>query len=448
MRTKKGHSDPLSTPFSGARRLYFGGICGSSMSGLARMAQARGFSVRGCDRRYRSGEAEALREAGIPVEAEDRASPARGETFVYTLALDQTSRPMVRAKMRGIPTVPRIEFLRFLMEDSPHRVTVSGMHGKSTTVGMLAHIFQGAGLDPNVSSGAPLTQGGESYRIGGGEVFLAEACEYRNAFHALRPTLALVTNIDHDHPDWFHTMADVEESFAFFLGRAKGAIVNADCPPLARIAPRGAVTYGFSRGADYHATPTRGGLLIRQRGEKLGLLTLSVGGAYQWENALGAVALSREMGIPFPCIAEQLASFRGIGRRMERVGSCRGATVYLDYAHHPTEIRAALQAARGLGKRVFCLYQPHTYTRTQTFWQAFGKSLAEADMTTLVDIYPAREQPIPDITSKRLAEEAGFSYAPTAEEALQKILPLLREGDVLLLMGAGDVAEARHLFDR
>lgn len=426
-----------------AQKLYFIGICGVSMAGLAAMATARGWQVAGCDRDYSGATAHALFRLGIRVSPESDPRPEGTEAFVYTTAIRETSPAVRYAREKGLPLLSRADLLAVLMAPARVRIAVAGMHGKSTTVGMLAAILTAAGLDPTVSCGAPLAPGGSAYRIGGGEIFLAEACEYRDAFLALAPTLAVVTNIDLDHPDWFRDLGAVKSSFLAFFARSERAVIGADCAALRDIAPVGAVGFGYGPGALYRGADTPEGLCVFRGEQALGTVPLPIGGRYNRENALAATAAAAELGIPFPTIRDALAAFRGIGRRMETVGQMRGATVVLDYAHHPTEIAASLTAAaertREEGGRVLCLFQPHTYTRTAALWEDFVAALALADETLLLDIYAAREEPLPGITSAALASVCGADYAPDFGAAAEWAVSHARAGDLLLIMGAGDI---------
>lgn len=438
------HIDPaLRRALAGsAKRLYFIGICGISMSGLAVMAKRRGWEVAGCDRAPSCAAAHALFRLGISVEAEETPHPEDADLFVYTTAVREDSPAVCYARERGLPLFSRADFLATLMEESPTRVAVAGMHGKSTTVGMLSAILTAGGLDPTVSCGAALTPGGSAWRIGSHDVFLAEACEYRDAFLALSPTLAVITNIDLDHPDWFPDLGAVKSSFLAFLAKSEKAVIGADCTALRDMTPARAVTFGYHASALYRGEDTPDGLTVSRSDEPLGTIPLALPGRYNRENALAAVAAATELGLPFDIVRDALATFRGIGRRMETIGHLRGAAVVLDYAHHPTEMAASLSAAaekRQGGGRVLCIFQPHTYTRTAALWEDFTTALGLADRTLLLDIYAAREEPLPGITGKRLAAAAGADYAPDFAGAARWAIENVRPGDLLLIMGAGDI---------
>lgn len=431
-----------------ARELYFIGICGVSMSGLAVMAASRGLRVRGCDRDSTSAVAHLLFRYGISVENEANAHPTGAQFCVVTSAVPETAVAVLRARDAHIPLISRAAFLALLMADAPTRITVSGMHGKSTTVGMLSAILTAAGSDPTVSCGAPLTPRGETFRLGGEEIFLAEACEYRDAFLSLSPTLAVITNIDHDHPDYFPDLGAVKSSFLAFMAKAPRVIIGADCAPLCDIAPTDAMTFGYREGACLRAADGEDGIChLLLDGKPLGDIRLSVAGHYNHLNALAATAAALSLGIPFSIVRSALEAFRGIGRRMEMVGTLAGAQVILDYAHHPTELRAALETARELTHgRLLCIFQPHTYTRTAALWDDFTEVLTLPDETLLMDIYPAREAPLPAITSEHLARESGAAYAPDLPAAAHWAQENVRAGDLLCLMGAGDIDTLLHIL--
>ncbi len=433
----------LSTLLSSPRRLYFVGIGGVSMTGLAYLARARGHTVSGCDRDTTSPRIDRLRLDGFIVEDEATADPRGGEIIVYTLAVQPSSPAIVRAHTYGLTLLSRADLLAALTITYPHLIAVAGMHGKSTTVGMLSAILTRAGLDPTVLSGAPLTPKGDAHRIGEGDICLVEACEYRDSFLSLRPTLGVVTNIELDHPDYFADLAAVKRSFSLFLNNCTRAIVGGDCAPLHALAPPALPRFGFHANCEIRGSITQDGLCVSRCGEPLGPLSLGVAGDYNRENALGATAAALSLGVSYPVIVDALASFRGVGRRMESVGTLAvgggTAAVYLDYAHHPTELTAAVTAAREWGGRVIAVFQPHTYTRTRALWDDFITALRLPDFTILTDIYAAREAAIDGTSSLLLARAAGVAYAPLFPAAAALLRDVARPGDTILILGAGDI---------
>ncbi len=436
-------SDKLLSRLKSGDLIYFAGIGGVSMSGLAMLARTRGYRVAGCDRNLTSEAVERLRLDHVPIDEEETANPVGASLVVYTLAIRETSPAISYARAHNIPIVSRADFLGAMTYTFPCRIAVAGMHGKSTTVGMLNAILMHAGADPTVLSGAPLTPGGDCYRIGGSRICLAEACEYRNSFLALRPTHGVVTNIELDHPDFFATIGDVEESFSHFLWNCDTAVVGGDCPALHALADPAVTRFGFGNNCSLRGERKGQDLTIYENNIRLGSLSLSVCGDYNCENALAATATARALGIPFNSIAEALSAFRGVGRRMENVGTIPTsdggtATVLLDYAHHPTELTACIKATKESG-RVRAVFQPHTYTRTRALWNDFISALRLADDMILTDIYAAREAALDGTSSSRLAASAGVKYAPSLEIAASYLLTSAQNGDIILILGAGDI---------
>ena len=424
-----------------ATHIYFVGIGGISMAGLAHMALAQGKCVSGCDREP-SEATVALKEAGVTLYPDGTPLPPACDMVVYTLAIEEGHPAIREAKRRGIFLCGRADFLAGLMATYPQRVVVAGAHGKSTTVGMLSHLLTQGGLSPTVSGGAPLSLGGQAWQLGTKDLFLCEGCEYKGSFLSLSPTLGVVTNLELDHPDCYPTLSHMKEAFADFFRRCDTLILGGDSEHLMDIAPKGAVTYGFSQRCQMRGILIGRAMQVWEGENLLGTLTLKLTGAYNYLNALGALCAGRHLGLTFAQMRDALSNFSGIGRRMEYKGQVKGARVYLDYAHHPTEIREAVNAMKEQGGRVFVIYQPHTYTRTYLLWKDFVAALRLPHQTVLVDIYPAREAPLEGVTSYALAKEAGVPYASSFEEAVHQVLPALQRGDTLLLMGAGDVPKA------
>ncbi len=431
-------ADAAHTLLSQSKCVYMGGICGVSMAGLARMLLALGYRVRGCDRQHLGDTADALRRDGIPVDNQEKPHLSGVDLLICTTALSETSTPLMVAGRRGIPYMTRSDLLAALMHPYPQRLAVAGMHGKSTLVGMVGAILEGAGLAPTISGGAPLCVGQPPYRLGGKEIFICEACEYKNAFLSLSPTLSLVTNIDLDHPDFFPDLEAVKASFSAFLKKSQKVIVCGECKPLCSIAPPHALRYGWGEECFIRGERCRRGIRIWEKGALQGEIALGVEGEHNALNALGAIAMARVLKIPYSVILPALQGFRGVGRRMERIGSFSGATLWLDYAHHPAEITAAIKTRREGGRRVVCLFQPHTYTRTQALFSEFVRALRLSDVIYVTDIYPAREAPIPGITAQALAAACGGTYVPL-EGAADCLRHSLLSGDCCLILGAGDV---------
>lgn len=436
-----------------AKTVFFVGIGGVQMEALALLLHERGYAVRGSDRRD-SAATVRLRSAGITVFIGHNAeNVADADCLFYTLAAERDNPELAEAKKRGIPAFSRADLLGALMGDAKNRVAVAGMHGKSTATAMLAAILSASGENPTVVGGAPLGGDEAAYLLGGGDTFLCEACEYRDSFLCLDPTVAIILNTEWEHTDYFKTPASVSRSFSRFASRA-GTVILPDegasdihTPPEARV-----IRFGFSERADARASELSyaGGapaFTFSFEGRERGRVALSVLGEHNAKNATAALAAAEAMGVSFATASRALGAFTGIDCRLQRRGVFRGITVYFDYAHHPTEIRASLAALRCAepGARLFCIFQPHTYSRTAAFFHAFAEELSAADFSVIADIYAAREQNESGVSSEALAAATrGAHYAPTPEAALAEVLTCARAGDILVVMGAGDIREKMH----
>lgn len=445
-------------PAARLRHLHFTGIGGSGMSALATVLHGFGFHVRGSDRADGAAQ-ERLRGHGITVLQGHAAAHLAPEcdALVYTAAVGSENPELVEAAARGIPVVRRADLLGLVMARR-HGLAVAGTHGKSTTTGMLIHILQAAGTDPGWAVGAAW-KGGDAGRAGRGEFFAVEADEYDRAFLSLRPVSTIVTNVDADHLDYYGSLAAIEDAFIEFLNRLPfygTAILNAEDAGIARIAERircRVRTFGFANG-DYHARDVVTGadgstftLWFRER--EIGRVSLRVFGAHNVSNALAAAALALEEGLPFAAVADGLATFPGMHRRLETIGAAAGVTVLDDYAHHPAEVAAALRAARAVaearGGRLVVLFQPHLYSRTRDLAADFGAAFLASDLLFVLPVYAAREAPLPGVEGDLItfaATRAGHGAArflALGENVVDTLVSVLRAGDVCVTMGAGDV---------
>ena len=438
-------------------RLHFIGIGGVSMSALAMLSKDAGYAVRGSDRSV-SRNTEMLRAEGIPVYPAHVAEQVEGaDAVIYNAAIHEDNPELAKALEDGIPCVYRADFLAFLTRGYQNRIGVAGMHGKTTTSAMLSHLFLNAGRDPTILIGAELSELGRDFRIGGKRDLIFEACEYQDSFLSFLPTVALVLNEEMDHPDWFHSMEQIRESFRNYLsipGESGYAVLNADDENVlasAESVPARRVTFGIrNRDADFVADRIafEGGTAsfdVLRRGTPFCRIHLSVPGMYNVINALGACAAAALCGISPDNIAEGLSSFRGSARRMEYRGSLAGCPVsvpvYDDFGHHPTEIRATLDGARRLGfRRVRCVFQPHTYSRTAELFDDFCAAFRDADEVLFVDIYAARETNLTGISSRDLADRTpNADYWPSLDRLREHLIRTAEAGDLLILMGAGDL---------
>jgi UDP-N-acetylmuramate--alanine ligase len=378
---------------------------------------------------------------------------------VYTAAVREDNPELTEARRRGLPCITRAEMLGRVMQGK-RGLAIAGTHGKTTTTGMSAAIFLAAEADPSILIGGDWSPIAGNARRGGGPHFLTEACEAFNSFLELHPFAALITNVEADHLDWHGSLEGVILAFQRFLGQvAPGGYVlgNIDSPPVRSLlanSGRRAVSFGMSADADYRPLDLlldrpRPEFQLSRRGERLGEIELGVPGEHNVLNAVAAAALALEEGLPFAAVQEGLASFQGVGRRFEVLGEARGVLVIDDYAHHPTEVAATLNAARrALNRRVVAVFQPHLYSRTKLLLNDFAGSFGDADEVIITDIYAAREDPLPGVTGEALARRirerspgAVVRFAPDREALVQQLAAGARSGDVVLTLGAGDIRE-------
>lgn len=438
--------------------VHFIGIGGISMSGLAEILLKESFTVSGSDSKE-SALTKHLEKLGASVFYGQKASNIiEGiDAVVYTAAIHEDNEEYQEAVRRGLPMLSRAEFLGQMMTNYDMPVAVSGTHGKTTTTSMLSHILLADEQDPTISVGGILKAIGGNIRAGGSEIFLTEACEYTNSFLHFFPKLAVILNIDADHLDFFKDLEDIRRSFRRFaeLLPEDGTLVISDgIGKLSEITEGLAsrvVTFGMKPSSDYraenlsHDEKGDASFDVVKDGRSLGRIRLSVTGDHNMLNALSAVAAADIMGIPFASMQKGLAEFEGTDRRFEYKGERNGFTIIDDYAHHPTEIEATLTAVKNYPHReVWCVFQPHTYTRTKALFDEFVDALSDTDHIVLADIYAARETDTLGLSSKQIAEalkrRGRDAYYLSSFEAIEKfLLDRCQKGDVLITMGAGDV---------
>lgn len=442
-----------------ANRYHFVGIGGIGMSAIAQILLARGFRVSGSDAKD-SPMLERLHQLGAEVSSGHSAAHLRtGDVVVLSDAIKPDNPEWLHARELALPIVKRADLLACLTNGS-RGIAVSGTHGKTTTSGMLAIIFLEAGLDPSCVLGGELTLLGGNARAGS-TLMLVEACEAYNSFLRLTPEAAIVTNIEVDHLDFHQTAEHLFESFRQFLRQVRAfAVLNGDDPLLREMValPPRAVTYGAGAENNYRYTDVATGAapaftLWRERAQ-LGRLSIRIPGIHNVSNATGAAALALECGVELPAIQRALAAFPGMHRRFERVGAKHGVAVVDDYAHHPTEIQATLTAARAAYPgRVVAIFQPHLFSRTRDLLAEFAHALTQADEVLIAPIYPARELPIAGIDHhllvqriRALSPALPVTALESLDDAVAQInaLPPLREGDVIITLGAGDVDRVAH----
>lgn len=446
--------------FSSPSHMHFIGIGGISMSGLAEVLLNSGFRVSGSDAKA-SPLTDRLASLGAQIMIGQRAENILPDTdcVVYTAAIHPDNPELRAAAEQNIPLLTRAELLGQLMRNYKTSVAVAGTHGKTTTTSMCTHILLEADLDPTVSVGGILPSIGGNIRVGGSETFVTEACEYTNSFLSFFPTIELILNIDADHLDFFKDLDDIIASFRRFaelLGEEGTLIISADTAGFDTVTkdlPAEIITFSMEGNADY--TPAnlsaddRGcySFTCLEKGSAIGSFALKVPGIHNVANALAAIALGRKLGLDADVIRRGLLSFAGTDRRFEYKGSVCGASVFDDYAHHPTEITATLRAAQGMPhKKLWVAFQPHTYSRTKALLPEFADALTLADHVIVAEIYAARETDTLGISSADLMQEIrskgteAETFA-TFDEIEAYLKSHLEEGDMLITMGAGNIVE-------
>lgn len=444
--------------FNQPQHIHFIGIGGISMSGLAQILLGAGFTVSGSDSKP-SKLTQHLEDHGAKIFYGQCAENISKDydCVVYTAAIHPDNPEFARCVEYGLPMLTRAELLGQIMKNYKTAIAVSGTHGKTTTTSMISSILLAAKKDPTISVGGMLDAIGGNIRVGKSETFITEACEYTNSFLSFHPTMSIILNVEEDHMDFFKDLEDIQNSFRLFarkLPKDGVLIINQEIQDYERIIEGldcQVITYGMDPSCDYYAVNVSyndhacGQFDVMYRGECLGHLTLAVTGEHNVSNALSAVAAARYLGISMEQIQAGLLGFHGTDRRFQYKGTLDGVTIIDDYAHHPTEIRATLHAARNYPHReIWCIFQPHTYTRTKAFFEEFAESLALADHVVLADIYAARETDTLGMSSALLAEEIAKKgtdchYFPTFDEIADFVKSHCIHGDLLITMGAGDV---------
>jgi UDP-N-acetylmuramate--alanine ligase len=441
------------------RRIHFVGIGGIGMSGIAEVLLNLGFTVSGSDLKA-TPVTDRLSKLGARVFEGHAAGHLQDAQVVVVSSAVPADNPEVQEAQRlQIPVIPRAEMLAELMR-MKFCVAVAGAHGKTTVTSMIAVMLTQAGLDPTAVIGGRLDVFASSVRLGRGELMVVEADESDRSFLYLLPSIAVITNIDGEHLDHYRDLNEITSAFLSFANKVPfyGAVVAcADSPwgeRFRELQPqlrRRVVTYGLDSGAEVRGSslelrPQGSSFEVEARAKPLGSFSISVPGRHNVQNALAAVAVGLELELSADQIRQGLERFRGADRRFQIKMEFQGITIVDDYGHHPTEIRATLEAARLWGaKRVIAIFQPHRYTRTQFLMDDFARCFQAADQVYVLDIYPASEKPIPGVTAQRLVErmaELGFPrarYAPSEQAVIQAILAELRSGDLILTVGAGNV---------
>ena len=445
-------------------KIHMIGIGGISMSGLAEILMHKNVTITGSDIND-SEIIQHLRNKGAVIYNNHDAENIRDQNLVvYTAAVSQDNPEIVKAKKLGIPVIERADLLGAIMDQFSESIAVSGTHGKTTTTSMISSIALEAGKDPTIHVGGILDLIGGNTRIGNSQCFIAEACEYKNSFLKFRPYLAVLLNIDSDHLDFFRYIDHIRSSFEAFLGNVRNPgyiVLNMDDPQtktLSKGLSRSFISYGIhSAGTDWTAddiTIKEGysSFKVIYRNSLWGQITLGVPGAHNISNALAAIAACHAICIPKDAIVRGLEKFTGAKRRLEDKGTVNGVRVMDDYAHHPTEIQATLNAARSLTvSKLICVFQPHTYTRTYELLDDFSRAFALCDTVIVTDIYAAREKDTGIINSRTLTDRINVNsgnavYLSTFEEVVNYLSENTKQGDLVLTMGAGTIYRAGEMF--
>lgn len=431
------------------------GIGGAGMSGLAIVMAQLGYQITGSDRRP-GAVADKLKSLGVTVHVGHEAINVGDVDLVVASAAVAESNPeMVAAREKGISIISRAEMLGRLMAGN-YGIAVAGTHGKTTTTSMLALVLEEAVMNPTILIGGNVEKLGGNAVLGDSDLFLAEACEAFNSFLELSPKMAIVTNVDADHLDCHGSLEGVKDSFRTFLSHLQEggcAIVCADCENALSVIPaikEKVITYGLHNEADVRAydvdvTSPEPSFKVSAHGNDLGEFRLHVPGMHNVLNALGVIAAACELGVEVDLVKSGLLEFYGAGRRFDKLGSAQGITIIDDYAHHPTEVKATLDAAQSWGCRIVLAFQPHLYSRTQLFCDDFVNSLKAADVVFVTEIYAAREEPVPGVSGAMIVDRINVDQPGkarfVADKALlpDELVAVLRDGDMLIVMGAGDI---------
>jgi UDP-N-acetylmuramate--alanine ligase len=450
----------MNVTFRNFQRIHLVGIGGSGMSGIAEVLLSSGYAVSGSDLKA-TPITSRLEKLGAKIYEGHQAVNVHGaHVVVISSAVRQDNVEVIEAHRLKIPVIPRAEMLAELMR-LKYGIAVAGAHGKTTTTSMVASVLAAAGLDPTFVVGGRMNHVGSNARVGQGDYMVVEADESDRSFLLLAPVVAVVTTIDREHLDQYSSLEEIQAVFLEFVNRVPfygTVILCLDEPNVQALLPsvkRPVITYGTTSQADLVISDVKlNGLAsefrLTYRGDDLGIFNLpSPPGIHNVRNAAAAAAVALSLNVPADLIRAGLEKFSGVGRRFEVKGVYAGVTLIDDYGHHPAEIRATLEAARGCGyKRLLVLFQPHRYTRTQFLWDDFCRAFNDADVLVLTEIYAASEHPIEGITGERLAEAisaAGHKnvvFTSTMQVGIEFMLREARPGDAILTIGAGSVGRA------
>ncbi len=445
--------------FGRLKRIHFVGIGGVGMSGIALVLKNMGFDVSGSDLQE-SDTTKRLAENGIRVAIGHAAENCGdAEVVVYSTAVPSENPELESARRRGIPVIRRAEMLAELMR-MKFAIAISGSHGKTTVTSITGHILERAGLDPTVVIGGRVLGATAGAKLGRSEYLVAEADESDRSFLVLYPAIAVVTNIEAEHLDFYKNLADIKRTFVRFVNRVPfygRVVLGLDSPAVRSIrarVKRRVITYGVDAKADFQARDVQlysfsSGFTLFYQGKEAGRFSIGMPGKHNVENSLAAIAVGAELGVDFKTIEQALATFSGVHRRLERKGEKKGVLVYDDYGHHPTEVRVTIATLRNAfrEKRIWVVFQPHRYTRTKFLAKEFGKAFDSSDAVLITRIYAASEPPIPGVNEKLIVDAVKsqgrsgliIHHVPELSFVPEFLKERVRPGDVVLTLGAGDI---------
>ncbi len=446
--------------FSSIKKIHFVGIGGIGMSGIAEILLDQGFRVSGSDKSL-SDVTERLASLGAVIKEGHAAQNIESDVdaLVYSSAVAQENPEVIEAQRRKIPIIRRAEMLAEVMR-LKYGIGIAGTHGKTTTTSMVSLVLMEGNLDPTVIVGGKLNGlGGTNARLGHGDFIVVEADEFDRSFLSITPTVAVLTTLETDHLDCYRDLEDIKGAFIQFAGKVPfyGFIVLClDEPALQDIMPqlskKKIITYGFNPQADvqavdiHHKDNTTTFMVVKGNND-LGNVTLQIPGKHNVQNALAAISVGLELGVPFANVKAGIEKFTGVYRRWEKKGEINGVALYDDYAHHPTECKATLTGAKAGWRRhrVVCVFQPHLYSRTRDFYEEFGKAFLSADVLIVTDVYPAREEPIQGVTGELIvnaAKQYGHKeahYVQDKKSVPSYLMSIVKPNDIVITMGAGDI---------
>jgi UDP-N-acetylmuramate--alanine ligase len=444
--------------FSSIKKLHFVGIGGIGMSGIAEILIDQGFNITGSDK-VSSENTERLQSLGTTVYIGHDAKNVGQDVdvLVYSSAVVPDNPEILEAKRRKIPVIRRAEMLAEIMR-LKYGIGIAGTHGKTTTTSIVSLVLMEGGIDPTVIVGGRLRGlAGSNARLGKGEFIVVEADEFDRSFLSITPTIAVLTTLETDHLDTYRDLDDIKGAFVQFASKVPfyGSVVLClDEPALQDIMPKikkKIITYGLNGQADLQAVEivhkqNRSKFLVVAGNRELGEIEIQIPGNHNVQNALAAIAVGRELNVPFEKIKAGVEKFTGVFRRWEVKAEVNGVTVVDDYAHHPTEIKATLSGAKaGWRRRGVCVFQPHLYSRTRDFYEEFGRAFFNADILVVTDVYPAREEPIQGVTGELIANAAksfghkNVCYIPDKKAVPEFLMKSKKPDDIVITMGAGDI---------